>query len=346
MLKAKFYTQRDDVIAVAILPLYYLFFNYMIFGSVYFKRWEVFGYATLSIVLIWTPIYFLHALPAIYLRKRFPETEQSWVRMSIAIVIHMTMSGLTICGFFYGYQWANFPGFVFNETNLYICLAVTWFINVLLNILHEYIYTFERWKQANTEAKELKIANIQIQLESLKQQVNPHFLFNSLNSLTALINENPQQAETFAEELSTVYRYVLRANEQTLVDLDTELAFIESYYHLLKTRHGNGLEMMVLVDKRLRKYQLPPLTLQLLVENAVKHNVVLPEQPLRIQIQTTEDGHLLVRNNLQRKQTPTFSTGIGLSNILVKYQMLGQVRPVVQESDRDFVVTLPLIPNL
>lgn len=345
MLKGKLYTNRDDVIAVAILPLYYLFFNYMIFGSAYFKRWDVFGYATLSIMLIWTPVYFLHALPAIYLRKRFPKTEQSWVRMSIAIVIHMSMSGLTICGFFYGYQWVQFPGFIFNEKNLYVCLAVTWFINVLLNILHEYVYTMERWKQATNEAKELKIANIQIQLESLKQQVNPHFLFNSLNSLTALINEDPQKAETFTEELSTVYRYVLRANEQILIELDTELTFIESYYHLLKTRHGHGLTLEVSVDKRLGKYQLPPLTLQLLVENAVKHNVVLPDQPLQIQIQTTDHAQLRVRNNLQRKPTPTLSHGIGLSNILTKYQMLGYAIPIVEESDRDFVVTLPLIPN-
>ncbi len=345
MLKAKLYTQRDDVIAVAILPLYYLFFNYMLFGGSYFTRWEVFGYATLSIMLIWTPIYFLHALPAMYLRKRFPKTEQSWVRMSIAIAIHMTMSGLTICGFFYGYQNVRFPGFVFNESNLYVCLAVTWFMNILLNILHEYVYTMERWKLATNEAKELKIANIQIQLESLKQQVNPHFLFNSLNSLTALIEEDPRKAELFAEELSTVYRYVLRANEQTLIELDTELTFLESYFHLLKTRHGQGLNLEIAVDKRLQKYQLPPLTLQLLVENAVKHNMVLQEQPLHICIHTTANNQLVVRNNLQRKSVPILSHGIGLSNILTKYQMLGYDAPTVQESEKDFVVTLPLIAS-
>ncbi len=198
--------------------------------------------------------------------------------------------------------------------------------------------------QSEQEREKLRMANMQSQLDALKQQVNPHFLFNSLNSLIALIRKNPRQAETFAEELSSVYRYVLRANDQNLTDLATELEFIQSYAHLLQTRYGNGFELSIQVDQRFGRYQLPPLTLQLLIENAVKHNVVLIDKPLRVEIQTDELANLHVRNNLQQKKQGVISNGVGLANIMAKYEMLGQAKPSVREETGQFVVALPLIP--
>jgi two-component system, LytTR family, sensor kinase len=201
----------------------------------------------------------------------------------------------------------------------------------------------KKLKQAEQEREKLRTANLESQLDALKQQVNPHFLFNSLNVLDSLIEDDPKQARVFLDELSTVYRYLLRSNDQHLTDLGTELAFIHSYFHLLKTRHGAGLSMTVTVDERYQTYRLPPLTLQLLVENAVKHNIVLPDQPLTIKILTDGESHLYVRNNVQRKTVRVASNGIGLTNILAKYQMLNQPEPVIFEDGGEFVVTLPLI---
>jgi sensor histidine kinase YesM len=206
----------------------------------------------------------------------------------------------------------------------------------------------KRLRQAEQEQEKLRAANLQSQLDALKQQVNPHFLFNSLNVLDSLIEDDPKQARVFLEELSTVYRYLLRSNQPTdrnsnLTELGTELDFIHSYFHLLKTRHGTGLHLHITIDDRYQTYQLPPLTLQLLVENAVKHNIVLPDQPLYIEIHTDERAQLLVRNNIQRKTVRVASNGIGLANILSKYQMLNQPRPIIREAGGEFVVTLPLI---
>ena len=206
----------------------------------------------------------------------------------------------------------------------------------------------KRLRQAEQEHEKLRAANLQSQLDALRQQVNPHFLFNSLNVLDSLIEDDPKQARVFLEELSTVYRYLLRSNGATdrdsnLTDLASELAFIHSYYHLLKTRHGDGLHLNITIDDRYQTYQLPPLTLQLLVENAVKHNIVLPDQPLRIAIQTDEHAQLQVRNNIQRKTIRVASNGVGLANILSKYQMLNQPPPIIREANEEFVVTLPLI---
>ncbi|WP_245826349.1 sensor histidine kinase [Spirosoma rigui] len=198
-------------------------------------------------------------------------------------------------------------------------------------------------KQAEQEQEKLRTANLQSQLDALKQQVNPHFLFNSLNVLDSLIDDDPRQAREFLSELSTVYRYLLRSNDQHLTDLGTELDFIHSYFHLLRTRHGSALSLNICVDEQYQRYLLPPLTLQLLVENAVKHNIVLPEQPLAIDIVTDADACLLVRNNVQRKSIRVASNGIGLTNILAKYQVLNQPKPMILEDNGQFIVSLPLI---
>jgi hypothetical protein len=182
-----------------------------------------------------------------------------------------------------------------------------------------------------------------VQLRALQAQVNPHFLFNSLNSLSSLIDDDPQRAGTFVDRLSQVYRYLLRANDQPLTTLANELDFIESYYHLLQTRHGKGLTLTYQVDVDYRQRLIPPLTLQLLVENAVKHNVILTSRPLHILIFTDEAGQLIVQNNLQRKNTPVLSNGVGLSGILAKYRTLDQPEPVILTDNDAFVVRLPLI---
>ncbi|GAA4467235.1 hypothetical protein GCM10023189_50550 [Nibrella saemangeumensis] len=197
--------------------------------------------------------------------------------------------------------------------------------------------------EAELAVQRLEQEKMAVQLRALQGQVNPHFLFNSLNTLSALIDESPRQAGEFVDELSSVYRYLLRANDNPLTTLRHELDFIRSYYHLLQTRHGTGIDLRIAVDDQNLDTQLPPLTLQLLVENAVKHNVVLPDQPLVITITTNPNGQLVVQNNLQRKASRVLSNGVGLSNILTQYRMLGQGLPTVQDGSGQFVVILPLV---
>ncbi|ARK12882.1 histidine kinase [Fibrella sp. ES10-3-2-2] len=197
--------------------------------------------------------------------------------------------------------------------------------------------------RSEKEREELRVANLQSQFDVLKQQVNPHFLFNALNSLSALISEDPHQAEIFVDKLSGVYRYILRANSEPLTTLAAELDFIDAYFHLLQTRHGAGLSLSLTIDPAQNNCRLPPLTLQLLVENAVKHNVVSPKRPLTIQIRTDETGQLLVANNRQPKTTRALSNGVGLSNIVAKYQILNFPPPIIEETPGRFAVRLSLL---
>ncbi|GAB3998549.1 hypothetical protein GCM10028807_46540 [Spirosoma daeguense] len=207
----------------------------------------------------------------------------------------------------------------------------------------ESVYYFGRLLKSEKEAEALKKENLQTQLDSLKQQVNPHFLFNSLNTLSYLIGDDPEKAEDFLNELCKVYRYLLRSNEHELTDLSTELQFIRSYFHLLKTRYGDNLQLTIAIDSSFEAYLLPSLTLQLLIENAVKHNVIDKRQPLLVAVSTHSDGHLTVKNNLQKKPQHLPSTKVGLRNIATKFQLLNQGNILIQETNDTFAVTIPLI---
>ncbi|WP_128543545.1 sensor histidine kinase [Larkinella soli] len=198
--------------------------------------------------------------------------------------------------------------------------------------------------EAELSVQQLRQEMSEVQMRALQAQLNPHFLFNSLNSLSSLITDEPRKAEQFVDEMASVYRYLLQNNDNELTTLSRELTFIHSYYHLLQTRYGRGIGLEIDVDELYLNYRLPPLTLQLLLENAVKHNIVSGDQPLKIRISTSGQGWLTVRNNLQRKPLDRVkSTKKGLLNILTKYQLLGMPAPTFQETAEDFVVSLPLI---
>ncbi|WP_420147366.1 sensor histidine kinase [Spirosoma sp.] len=217
--------------------------------------------------------------------------------------------------------------------------------------IYEGTYLFRQWRQVYEEKEQLIKAEWQARFDSLKSQVNPHFLFNSLNSLSSLIDDEPQKASQFVDELSKVYRYMLQANDRELTTLETELGFIRAYAHLLQTRHGSGIMLEVNIPDQYLTYTIPSLTLQMLAENAVKHNVIAPAKPLSIEIKavSTADEQnqsvvLVVRNNLQRKNAGVLSNGVGLANISAKYRMLTKSEIIVQDTGGYFTVILPLLP--
>ncbi|GAB3698682.1 hypothetical protein GCM10027592_23980 [Spirosoma flavus] len=210
-------------------------------------------------------------------------------------------------------------------------------------LLREREQHLRRQLQADLALQQLKQQHIEAQMKALQSQVNPHFLFNALNTLSSLIDENPQQATDYVDELSSVYRYLLRATDQELTTLSLELNFIQSYFHLLKTRFGGSILPEISVPDALAESLIPPLTLQLLVENAVKHNRALPDEPLTIRIYTTSEGQLIVENNIQRRNVRVESNGVGLNNITDKYRLLNSSNPRIEETQGWFRVTLPLL---
>lgn len=197
--------------------------------------------------------------------------------------------------------------------------------------------------EANTQLLKMQKENLQSQFEVLKQQVNPHFLFNSLNVLTSLIKVEPDLAESFTEQLSKVYRYVLENKEKDLVSLGTELEFLNAYLFLLGIRFMSKLSVTITIDKKFHDYLILPIAIQLIIENAIKHNTFSKAAPLRIEIFVDSDLHLNIVNNLKQRETKIASTGVGLQNITRRYALVSELIPSFSKTAGHFMAKLPLI---
>lgn len=203
---------------------------------------------------------------------------------------------------------------------------------------------FLQWRKSFQDAERYQRESMTATYESLKSQVNPHFLFNSLNALTNLVYEDPDKAVKFIKQLSEVYRYVLETRDKELVSLEEELKFLESYAFLQKIRFGNKLLIEITLDGV--KSRVAPLALQMLFENAVKHNEISDDKPLRIKL-FAESNFLVVENTFQaRTTTAESSSGLGLDNICKRYQFLSNVPVSIKQASTTFTVKLPLIEPL
>ncbi|QMU27261.1 sensor histidine kinase [Adhaeribacter radiodurans] len=250
-------------------------------------------------------------------------------------------------GVFYSAQLIMHEGLqALKKTNpLFILygLFYTFLYGVLVAAFYELLFYMEAWKKATQEAEELKKINLLVQLESLKNQVKPHFLFNSLNTLTALVEKDKAQAVKFIAELAQVYRYLLQSNEKELIALVQELQFTQAYFFLLRTRFGEGISLRVEVEEDLHSCLIPPLTLQILLENAMKHNQISARKPLIITIHGEAGEWLVIQNNLQPKRGIIASNGMGLANIAAKYKILNQPEVIILKEVDFFTVKVPLI---
>jgi PAS domain S-box-containing protein len=204
----------------------------------------------------------------------------------------------------------------------------------------------ERTKQlteANTQLLKVQKENLQSQFEVLKQQVNPHFLFNSLNVLTSLIKIDPDLAESFTERLSKVYRYVLENKEKDLVSLSTELEFLNAYLFLLEIRFMKKLFIDIQIDNSYSDYLILPIAIQLIIENAIKHNTFSKAQPLKIEIFVDNRQRLNIINNLNLRESRLASTGVGLENITRRYSLVSDQKPEFIKTEKHFIAKLPLL---
>ena len=204
----------------------------------------------------------------------------------------------------------------------------------------------ERTKEltkANTQLLKLQKENLQSQFDVLKQQVNPHFLFNSLNVLTSLIRLEPELAEKFTEHLAKVYRYVLENKDNELVNLSTEISFLDAYIFLINIRFMDKVVVNIRIPEDRKNHRIIPLAMQLLIENAIKHNSMSKKSPLVIDIFIDDNNQLNVVNNLQEREAHMTSTGVGLKNIQNRYRLLNNTIPVFEKTESHFIARIPLV---
>ena len=237
------------------------------------------------------------------------------------------------------------------ELNLFFVLnfsivvtAMTVLFSYLLHLQGEREKAIAEREKVVVENQKLVIENMRARLETLKGQINPHFLFNSLNALTTLIETDAKKANEFVQQLSLIFRYSIQ-NRETAT-LGDELVFTETFCNLMKIRHGEHLVVDYRVDKRYRNYFIIPLSLQMLAENAIKHNKISARDPLTVTIETTDNDSVKVWNTIQRRREDTSGEGVGLANISERYRMLYQKDITISDADGIFSVEIPLIKSI
>ncbi len=216
-------------------------------------------------------------------------------------------------------------------------------INLLFHLINAIFFYFKEYEQKLLEAEQLKNITAQAELQLVKSQINPHFLFNNLNVLSALVMQNNKEANKFIEAFSQVYRYILNNQDKELVAVENELNFIEPYIFLLEKRFGNGLKIRVEVPEKYNNHFIIPASLQMLIENAIKHNIATKINPLQILLHANGNNTIEVSNNLQLRAVVENSTEIGLKNIAKRYKLVSGKEVLVNKTDAEFKVTLPLL---
>ncbi len=205
-------------------------------------------------------------------------------------------------------------------------------------------FLLNKWRYSLAELERYKKENVEFRFETLINQVNPHFLFNSLNTLSSLVYQNQDTAAKYIRELSKVYRYVLENKENEPVRLQNDLEFLKAYVYLFELRFSNMISFNFEIDEKKLNWYIPPMTIQLLIENAVKHNIISKKKHLQIKI-FTENDYLCVTNNLQKKAQKPYSSGMGLSNIRSRYAYFSDKEVIITENESEFMVKIPLIKN-
>ncbi len=271
---------------------------------------------------------------------------QHWLRylIEISIILFCTYWFL-----FFFVNWIDRPLTGSNpaDPNLWtfrryigLYFIATVFVYAFLSGLNVYQLARQKAEQAEKLQKEYA----QVRLQALKSQVNPHFLFNSLSVLSSLVHVDAELSEKFIIHLSKAYRYILDQKELELVSLEDELQFLDAYFFLLQIRFDKKVQLHKKIDTHLKEYKLPPLTLQLLVENAVKHNKMSISEPLVIEVKA-EGDRLNVSNNVSLREQHEASTGIGLENIKKRYAMVTDKKVTIEKNEQLFSVTIPLIKS-
>jgi hypothetical protein len=220
-------------------------------------------------------------------------------------------------------------------------------INFITFILTELILLKEHKGQADQEIEQLKLANLEAKNSQLKQQLHPHFLFNSLSTLKALISKSPENAKDYLERLADLLRFSTHANNRTLILLKEELEFCANYLYMQQTRFGEALQFSIAIPETIQiQGNVPIFSLQQLAENAIKHNILTKEQPLRIDIKTDNNNEWIsITNNLQKTNWVAHSGGVGLSNLSERYRLCGQPDIRINPSNNSFSVSIKIIPH-
>lgn len=280
---------------------------------------------------------------ALQLDRLLPWNKNEGNRLLVGIIGHFLLVFLWTTLLLYAYDVYFLMETELFENNRYVIkVGIILLITIIIfEIFYFALYSYYSYTTFQIATVKQERKQIELQLEALKSQLSPHFLFNSLNTVSSLVFKDESKAEGFVRRLAEMYQYTLNSYQQKLTTLEDELSFVDSYQYLLQTRFGSKFQCEIDIDSELFDTKVPPLTIQMLIENAVKHNVLEEENPLLIQV-TSDKKHILVRNNVTKKPKQVTSFQIGLKNINARYLLLHSEGITVTNGE-NFEVKIPVI---
>lgn len=338
------FNHRYRYLFILLLALY-TFFNTVVCDVYHYFRIEIeWYYAAMTILSVTLVTWEGNRLIKPWFKKKFltPKTKVRFLAFFFIAGNGVALLAAIGTVFFFGtvihdYSWQE------NLNPYKLNIIYGSLINLFLHLLNAIHFFFREYRRQWKETEELRQISAQAQIQLVKSQINPHFLFNNLNVLSGMVIKDNPEANRFIEEFSKVYRYILSNQEKELVELRSELDFIQPYIFLLQTRFDQGLSVTVNIPEHYKSWHVVPAALQMLIENAIKHNVVSRNKPLHIDIHTNGNQTLVIKNNVQPRLAVESSTRIGLQNIRKRYELICGRDVVIKQSDKAFEVAIPLL---
>ena len=306
-----------------------------------FPPWKIklsYGYTIGIAFIVWEGNrYLLFTLRAYF--NWFNKPIKKILALLFAITFYtIPVSALLLVGWFHLFEKGSVNWSVVTTSTLIIMICV-----VFITHVYETVFLVKQAESDQLKKEQLERAKAEAELEALKNQVDPHFIFNSLNTLSHLIEERPEKAKLFNHNLAEIYRYILQNKARDLVFLKEEIELVEHYFALLRIRFEDAVQLQLKVDDmESEQFLIPPISLQVLVENGIKHNEFSDLNPLKIDIQFGHES-LVVKNEIRKKVLRKPASGIGLKNLDERYQLITAKRMVVDENEHEFIVTLPVL---
>ncbi|MCP1994599.1 sensor histidine kinase [Flavobacterium sp. HSC-61S13] len=316
-------------------------------------KWSEIGITLLGGILMYAVLFWVIRLLSQWVNRQLVSNNNILIQFMITTGVVIACMFLLLCleNIVYEWIWPD-PSTNSQEIELSIryYLVVNLVVAAFVNSFYNSFLFFEQWKSKVIESNQLELLShqlkqnaLQAELEVLKLQLDPHFLFNNFSILTQLIETDQKSAQEFLSNLSRMYRYILTTGKKDVVTLEEELKFVEMYFHLIKIRHGQSIHLSVKITNSDKTKGIPPVTLQLLLENAIKHNISTIKQPLYMSIESLGGGYISVKNNLQAIHIDYKTTGMGLKNIHERYQLLQSTKPEIIINENSFIIKLPLL---
>jgi hypothetical protein len=277
----------------------------------------------------------------VFLWKKYPWVKNPFKHLFIEIIAITAYTALI------GFLLFVFYSFIGIETDFEEGLAPNAFFTLLITFfitsIHEGVFFYQQWKTWHSRSEKLEEENIRSQYETLKSQINPHFLFNNLNTLASLIEENPKVAVDYVNRTADYYRKILNLRGQEIITISEELELVNDYFFLQKKRFGDNLSISINIPEAILTTFAAPLTLQMLVENAIKHNIISAEMPLSIELTAENGSYIQVKNNLQKRAESAPSSKLGLKNITERYNYLSPSKVEIIITSFNFTVSVPIL---